>query len=132
MVDPNIIAEKLKHLSLRTAKVRAFCPYDLEDLTVESDLLDLISFNLFLAVQTCLDLATHLISDEGWRPAATAGEALERLGEHGVVSQETCSLFAGPSAFATSLRTGTAVSTPPASLQPQGPACPTWSALPRR
>lgn len=89
MVDLNVVAEKLKQLSLRIAKVRALCPPDLEDLDAQGDTLDLISFNLFLAVQTCVDLATHLISDESWEPTATAREAFERLEAHGVISHET-------------------------------------------
>jgi uncharacterized protein YutE (UPF0331/DUF86 family) len=87
MVDINIVSEKLKQLSLRIAKVRELCPAGLEGLT--GDALDLVSFNLFLAVQICVDLATHLISDESWEPAATNREAFERLEEHGVVSHET-------------------------------------------
>ena len=87
MVDLNIVTERLKELSLRIAKVRALCPAEPERLV--DDVLDLVSFNLFLAVQTCVDLATHLISDEGWAPAATAREAFERLTEHRVISQET-------------------------------------------
>jgi uncharacterized protein YutE (UPF0331/DUF86 family) len=51
--------------------------------------LDLLSFNLFLVAQICVDLATHLISDEGWEPTATAREAYERLEKHGVISKET-------------------------------------------
>jgi len=89
MVDLNVGAEKLKQLSLRIAKVRALCPPALEDLAAQGDALDLISFNLFLAVQTCVDLATHLISDESWEPTATAREAFERLEGHGVISKET-------------------------------------------
>jgi uncharacterized protein YutE (UPF0331/DUF86 family) len=89
MVDANIVAEKLKQLALRIAKVRAHCPPAPGDLAPEGDRLDLVSFNLFLAVQTCLDLATHLIADEGWAPAATAREAFERLAEHGVIAPET-------------------------------------------
>jgi uncharacterized protein YutE (UPF0331/DUF86 family) len=87
MVDINVVSERLKQLSLRTAKVRALCPAGLEALT--GDALDLVSFNLFLAVQICVDLATHLISDESWEPAATNREAFERLEERGVISHET-------------------------------------------
>jgi uncharacterized protein YutE (UPF0331/DUF86 family) len=87
MVDLNVVAEKLKQLAQRIAKVRTLCPADLEELT--DDALDLVSFNLFLAVQTCVDLATHLIGDESWEPAATNREAFERLQEHGVISLET-------------------------------------------
>lgn len=87
MVDRNIVSEKLKQLSLRIAKVRDLCPPDLQELA--GDALDLVSFNLFLAVQTCVDLATHLIGDESWEPTATAREAFERLEERGVISRET-------------------------------------------
>lgn len=89
MVDANVFSEKLKQLSQRIAKVRSHCPADPEDLAPQSDALDLVSFNLLVAVQTCLDLATHLIAEESWPPAATAREAFERLEEHGVLSQET-------------------------------------------
>lgn len=89
MVDVNILSEKLKQIAERIAKIRSHCPQDPEDLAQDSDMLDLLSFNLLVAVQTCLDLATHLISDEGWAPAATAREAFERLEEKGVVSRET-------------------------------------------
>jgi uncharacterized protein YutE (UPF0331/DUF86 family) len=89
MVDVNIVAEKLKQLAERISKVRSHCPKDPEDLAHDSDTLDLISFNLLVSVQTCVDLATHLIADEGWAPAATTREAFERLEEKGVVSKET-------------------------------------------
>ncbi|HET7510867.1 MAG TPA: DUF86 domain-containing protein [Solirubrobacterales bacterium] len=89
MVDKNVFSEKLKQLSRRLAKIRAHAAVEPEDLSTDSDVLDLLSFNLFLAVQTCLDLATHLIATESWAPAATAREAFERLEEHGVISRET-------------------------------------------
>lgn len=89
MVDENVIAEKLKQLSRRIEKVRANCPADPRALTPDSDAMDIVSFNLLLAVQTSLDLANHLIADESWAPAATAREAFERLEEHGVISKTT-------------------------------------------
>jgi uncharacterized protein YutE (UPF0331/DUF86 family) len=89
MVDANVVSEKLKELFLRVEKVRTHCPADPEDLTADGDTLDLVSFNLLVAIQTCLDLATHLIADERWAPAATAREAFERLEEQRVISRET-------------------------------------------
>jgi uncharacterized protein YutE (UPF0331/DUF86 family) len=89
MVDANVVSEKLKQLALRIAKVRENRPAYPEDLTVGSNTLDVLSFNLLVAVQLCLDLATHLISDEGWEPAATAGEAFERLEQRGVITKGT-------------------------------------------
>lgn len=91
MVDRNVVSEKLKQLAKRIARVRAHTRTDPGDLAADSDALDLVSFNLLLAVQTCLDLATHVVAYESWAPAATAREAFERLEEHGVVSKETAS-----------------------------------------
>ncbi len=89
MVDANVVAQKLKEIYRRIERTRAVCPEDPEDLAADEDALELVSFNLLLGVQACIDLATHLIADESWEPAATAREALERLVERGVISSET-------------------------------------------
>ena len=89
MVDRNVVAMKLGELAERIGRVRFHCPATPEDLAADLDALDIVSFNLLLAVQTCLDLASHLISDDGWQPVSTARGAIERLEERGVVSRET-------------------------------------------
>jgi len=89
MVDLNVVAMKLSELADRISRIRSHCPGNPEDLATDLDALDIVSFNLLLAVQVCLDLASHLISDEGWQPVSTARGAIERLEERGVISQET-------------------------------------------
>lgn len=89
MVDTNLVTAKLRELAERIARVRMHCPPQASDLAADPDALDLVSFNLMLAVQTGVDLASHLISDEDWPPAATYAEAFQRLYEHGVLSQQT-------------------------------------------
>src|SRR5436305_14625250 len=91
MVDANVVAQELKEIDRRIARTRAVCPADPEDLAADEDALEQVSFNLLLGVQAYIDLATHLIADEGWGPAATAREAFERLAEHGVISRQTVS-----------------------------------------
>jgi uncharacterized protein YutE (UPF0331/DUF86 family) len=87
MVNLNLIAVKLAELRDRVSRVRAHCPATPDELR-ERDKLDLISFNLMLAVQTCADIASHLIADEGWPAANTLGESFARLREQGVLSKE--------------------------------------------
>jgi uncharacterized protein YutE (UPF0331/DUF86 family) len=89
MVDRNVISAKLKELAHRVAKVRDHNPPEAGELDREGDRLDLVSFNLMLAIQACLDIASHLISDEGWPVAVTLGESFRRLAEHGVLSPAT-------------------------------------------
>lgn len=93
MVDTNVVAAKLRELTERIARVRLHCPPRAADLAADPDALDLVSFNLMLAVQICVDLASHLISDENWPPAATYAEAFQRLYEHGVLSQGTANVL---------------------------------------
>jgi uncharacterized protein YutE (UPF0331/DUF86 family) len=91
MVDANVVAQKLKEIYRRITRTRAICPANAEDLAADEDALELVSFNLLLGVQACIDLATHLIADESWEPAATSREAFERLAEHEVISRKTVS-----------------------------------------
>jgi uncharacterized protein YutE (UPF0331/DUF86 family) len=53
------------------------------------DALELVSFNLILAIQAALDVASHLIADEGWPAAATLAESFVRLHERKVISAQT-------------------------------------------
>jgi uncharacterized protein YutE (UPF0331/DUF86 family) len=89
MVRESIIAAKLAELAERAAKVRQRCPTRLGDLELDGDAQDLVAFNLMLCVQSCLDIASHVIADEGWPPAASLAEAFTRLAERGVIASAT-------------------------------------------
>jgi len=89
MVDVAVIAAKLSELADRIDRVAAHRPADAASLARDRDALDLVSFNLMLAVQACLDIASHLIADEGWPAAATLGEAFQRLADQGVLTRPT-------------------------------------------
>jgi uncharacterized protein YutE (UPF0331/DUF86 family) len=89
MVDAEVVSAKLRELGDRIARIEAHRPADASSLAGNRDALDLISFNLLLAVQACLDIASHLIADESWPPAASVGEAFQRLAEKDVLTRET-------------------------------------------
>jgi uncharacterized protein YutE (UPF0331/DUF86 family) len=94
MVDRDVVTAKLAELAERIARVRAHRPDSPEALATDLDALDLVSFNLMLAVQTCLDVASHLIADEGWPPARDLAGSFRRLHEHGVVDDATAGALA--------------------------------------
>ena len=48
---------------------------------------DLAIFYLFLAIQECIDLAAHWVSDEGWDAADDAGSTFDVLASRGVVDR---------------------------------------------
>lgn len=88
MVDESVLAAKLAELEDHVSRVRKHRPGDAKALAEDRDAFDLVSFNLMLAVQAALDVAGHLIADEGWAPATDLRQAFHRLHEHGVLSQE--------------------------------------------
>ena len=112
MVDLNLVAQKLKELSLRIAKVQAQCPAAPEGLAEDGDLLDLVSFNLFLAVQACIDLATHLIADEGWNRRRQPGRPSNACAPAESSRRRPWKRCAMPSSCATSSPTVTQGSSP--------------------
>lgn len=42
-----------------------------------------------LAIQSCADIASHIIADERWSPARTLSESFERLHDQGVLTAPT-------------------------------------------
>jgi uncharacterized protein YutE (UPF0331/DUF86 family) len=89
MVDPGLIASKLAELSDRVARVTTRCPPTIEELRDDRDALDVVSFNLMLAVQSCADIASHIIADEGWPAAGNLAGAFNRLRDEGVITADT-------------------------------------------
>jgi uncharacterized protein YutE (UPF0331/DUF86 family) len=89
MVDKDLLAAKLAELADRVARVRRHVPSSAAALAADRDALDIVSFNLMLAVQVCADVASHLIADAGWPPAGSLAESFSRLEEHGVLTAVT-------------------------------------------
>jgi uncharacterized protein YutE (UPF0331/DUF86 family) len=91
MVNVAIVAAKLAD---RAARARTLCPSTPEELRSDRNALDLVAFNLMLAVQSCADVASHLIADEGWPPAKTLAAAFETLATQGVIADKTARALA--------------------------------------
>jgi len=85
----------LKH-SLLTAKVmvaeefigrvREKLPASFATFEKDRDLQDMILFNLIQAIQTCVDIAAHIVSDERMGTAGSMNEFFYRLQEKRVIT----------------------------------------------
>ncbi len=89
MVDPDIVASKLADLAHRIERVRENRRDTAEALAADENALDVVSFNLMLAIQACADIASHLIADEGWPPPANLAQSFSCLAQHGVLTDGT-------------------------------------------
>jgi uncharacterized protein YutE (UPF0331/DUF86 family) len=85
MVNADLVASKLAELAARVDQVRRHARATADDLAADRDALDIVSFNLMLAVQICADLASHLVADEGWPVARSLAEGFDRLAERSVI-----------------------------------------------
>lgn len=91
MVRATVIAAKLGELRERLAQVRAECDSAKTAAALSADrrARDLTAFYLMLAVQACVDVAAHIVADEGWPAARTLSELFVRLAEAGVIEATT-------------------------------------------
>jgi uncharacterized protein YutE (UPF0331/DUF86 family) len=94
MVNRDLLALKIAELADRVLRVRRHVPDTAEHLEGDRDALDLVAFNVMLAVQACADIASHIIADEGWPVARNVADSFLRLRERGVVTASTASALA--------------------------------------
>lgn len=94
MVRADVVAAKLAELADRVARVRAHRKGDADALAADRDALELVAFNLMLAVQVCADLASHVISDEKWPAPKNVGQSFAILRDHGVIDPSTAAALA--------------------------------------
>jgi uncharacterized protein YutE (UPF0331/DUF86 family) len=80
VVDQDLLAAKLAELEDRIMRVRQTCPQTLDALRADRNALE---------VQSCADIASHLIADEGWPTAVNLASGFNRLRDEGVITPAT-------------------------------------------
>jgi uncharacterized protein YutE (UPF0331/DUF86 family) len=80
-MDKDVMNRKLEALRRCIARIESKRPITPDVLRSNYDLQDIIALNLERAVQTCVDIAAHVISQTELPPPSTMGEGLERLAE---------------------------------------------------
>jgi uncharacterized protein YutE (UPF0331/DUF86 family) len=68
-------------------RVREVLPVSADELRANRTAREVVILNLFVAIQECLDLATHWLADGGWTIPVTYAEVLLALGEHGIIER---------------------------------------------
>jgi len=87
-VDRLIVERKLDSLRRCLARVASKTPAAVEILERDVDLQDVLTLNLSRAVQICVDLAAHMLTDLHLPPPGTMGEAFDRLAQADVIGTD--------------------------------------------
>jgi uncharacterized protein YutE (UPF0331/DUF86 family) len=83
MVDPDVVARRLLALNEALRELDRPVARDAATLAKDSLLRAAVERWLQVAIEACIDLATHVVADEGWTPPGTAREAFLVLANHG-------------------------------------------------
>ena len=92
-MDAVIVTEKLESLRRCVMRVRDKTPTSLDELTEDPDAQDILVLNLTRAIQLCVDIGSHLISQSDAAAPATMGGVFETLRELGTIELKTCEVM---------------------------------------
>lgn len=84
-MDEAILAAKLAELADRVARLGEVTPPEVEDFVADRTARELAAFNLVLAIQVVVDLATMLLADRGWGVPESVSASFRALAERGVL-----------------------------------------------
>ena len=88
MVDAVLLAAKIAMIRDAVARIGAVLPAMLSEFQSDRTVREVIALNLFVAIQECVALASHVLADAGWGVPKTYGEAFTALAERGVLNAE--------------------------------------------
>jgi uncharacterized protein YutE (UPF0331/DUF86 family) len=86
-MDRLILAEKIEALRRCVVRIEQHRTTTPEELQHDLDRQDIISLNLTRAVQTCVDIAMHLLADTNEPAPRTMGEAFTGLATQSLLSE---------------------------------------------
>lgn len=87
MVDKVLIGRKLEKVESYLKQIRLKKDPGISLFIQNSDLQSIILFNLIQAIQSCIDIGTHIISDSEWETPSTQAEIFEILASRKVITK---------------------------------------------
>lgn len=88
MVDRNILVAKIAAIEKCLGKVKEKRSASVAEFMINEDSQDIVLFNLMQAIQGCVDLAAHIVSDEGYGMAGSMNEFFYLLSGRNIISAE--------------------------------------------
>jgi uncharacterized protein YutE (UPF0331/DUF86 family) len=88
MVKPDVVRRKVAEALSRIADADGKLSRPAEEFLADKQTKDLASFYLFLAIQDCIDLASHWVADADWGPADDAASAFNVLADHRAIDRD--------------------------------------------
>lgn len=88
-MDKQLIAQKIESLRRCILRLQDKIPSEVETLANDIDLQDIVSLNLSRAVQLCVDIGAHVISEQDLAPPETMGKTFQILQQANIIDTIT-------------------------------------------
>ena len=93
MPDRDVVARKIASATAHLRDVDELLGRPRDEFLDDTRGRDLTAFYLQLAIQDCIDLASHWVSEAGWPPPDDAGSAFDALADHGVIPRDVAAVL---------------------------------------
>jgi len=99
MVKKDIITAKITHIQRALTRLNEKQPASLEDFLKNRDTQDIVLLNMQTAIQGCIDIASHIISDSSWGVPGSLAGLFDTLCEKKVITANTKEIMRGMAGF---------------------------------
>jgi uncharacterized protein YutE (UPF0331/DUF86 family) len=90
LVDKAVILRKLSELETYLKQIREYAETTLQDYTADWKTQRIVERTLQMMIETCADVASHIVSDRGLRAPTGYADTFSVLMENAVISEELC------------------------------------------
>jgi uncharacterized protein YutE (UPF0331/DUF86 family) len=87
MIDKNVILDKASRVDRHIKRVESKRNITIDQFLENADVQDILLFNLQVAIQTCIDIASHIVSDEDMGVPGSTSEIFYLLQDNGYINQ---------------------------------------------
>jgi uncharacterized protein YutE (UPF0331/DUF86 family) len=87
VVDKDLIYAKASAIKRHCKRITAKSGVDVEIFKIDLDRQESVLFNLQKAIQNCIDIAAHIVSEEGYGVPGSSNELFYLLEEHNLIDR---------------------------------------------
>jgi uncharacterized protein YutE (UPF0331/DUF86 family) len=88
LVDKDLILAKAGSVRKRLSRIASKRQTDVESFEKDLDSQEIVLFNIQMAIQDCIDIAAHIISEKGWGVPGSTNEMFYLLEENDFVNRD--------------------------------------------
>lgn len=93
MVNQGVIKQRLNQLATSLNKIKRFEGLSLEEFLKDDIAQDVVEYNLFIAINMMIDIATHIVVDNNIGNPGTFGEAFIILNKEKYISDDETRIY---------------------------------------